>query len=402
MSVRVPPPSVGRLEAGLARVLATSWSWVAAAGILLIAAAAQSGFGDSFLESIAIVVPVAFVVRVPRVAAAVAVVAALGFFFPVPVPVAAGAGLLVVCGVAAYRLTAVEVCVVGGLFLVNAVTPFNTPDPAAGSYLLLAVVTAALGFGRLLRSRNRIVAEHQTLATAHVSAMHDHLLLADRAAIARELHDVVAHHISHIAIRAETARYTTPDLPDLAGVRLTEIGDSARAALADMRRILTVLRSPTPSRHNGHDGPGRAVGPPSPVLEPLPGLDRLDTLVESARRHGTAISVTVSGPAASIPADTDLVAYRVVQESLTNARRHAPGADVRIDLDYTPELLRLTIHNDCPAPAGSAPGTGLGLLGMRERVDAVGGSLRHGPLPDGGFTVAAQLPLRPARQRPAR
>ncbi|MEX5632728.1 sensor histidine kinase [Parafrankia sp. FMc2] len=98
-----------------------------------------------------------------------------------------------------------------------------------------------------------------------------------------------------------------------------------------------------------------------------------------------------------MPADIDLVAYRVIQESLTNARRHAPGAAVDVAVDHAPRLLRLTIHNGGRGPVGSTDGTGLGLVGMRERVEAVGGTLRHGPAPDGGFTVVAELPLRPDR-----
>lgn len=399
MNGRVLPASVGRFEGWLIRVLARPWVWVAAAGVLLIAAAAQAGFDDRFLMSIMIVVPVAFVVQLPRVAAVLVVFAALGWFFPQaePMPVAAGTGLLVVCGVAAYRLTAPEICLCGALFLVNAVTPFTDDEPGAATYLLFAVVVAALGFGRLLRDRSTIITQHQALATAHLSTVHEHLLLADRTAIARELHDVVAHHISHIAIQAETARYTTPDLPELAGTRFAEIGDSARAALAEMRRILTVIRSPVPAPD------GHATGRPEPALEPRPGLDRLDALVAATRGHGGEVTVAVSAAATPIPADTDLVAYRVIQESLTNARRHAPGAEVHITVDHTPDLLCLTIHNGCrgsvgpPTGTGPTTGTGLGLLGMRERVDAVGGTLRHEYLPDGGFTVAVRLPLRPDR-----
>ncbi|WP_225438847.1 hypothetical protein, partial [Candidatus Frankia nodulisporulans] len=118
MNGRVLPASVGRFEGWLIRVLARPWVWVAAAGVLLIAAAAQAGFDDRFLMSIMIVVPVAFVVQLPRVAAVLVVFAALGWFFPQagPMPVAAGTGLLVVCGVAAYRLTAPEICLCGALF----------------------------------------------------------------------------------------------------------------------------------------------------------------------------------------------------------------------------------------------------------------------------------------------
>jgi signal transduction histidine kinase len=412
MSAQISPAGVDRLEDRLTRALTTPWAWIALAGLLLIAAAAQAGFDDRFLTSIVIVLPVAVVVRHPRPAVAIAVFAALGLLFSPSLPIAGGIGLAIVCTVAGYRFTAAEIWVIGGLFLVNAVTPFGASGPGAATYLLFAVVIAALGFGRLLRSRSTVIAEREALALAHTATVREHLLLVDRTAIARELHDVVAHHISHIAIQAETARYTTPDLPELADARLTEIGESARTALAEMRRVLTVIRAPGPHRA------GAPAGRPDPALQPRPGLGQLDALVEVARGHGTAVAVTVSGLAVAIPADTDLVAYRVIQESLTNARRHAPGADVDIALHHGPGTLRLTIHNDVPpgptppgptptgptptgptptGPIGPTDQTGLGLLGMRERVDAVGGALRHGPLPGGGFTVAVELPLRPDR-----
>ncbi|MDT3446205.1 MULTISPECIES: sensor histidine kinase [unclassified Pseudofrankia] len=390
MSAQVRPAIVGRVEGTLVDILAMPWPWIGAAGTLLIAAVAQVGLDDRFLTSIAIAVPLAFVVRLPRAAAAVAVVAALGWLFPraQPIPVGAGAGLMIVCAVAAYRLTAIDTCVIGALFLVNAVTPFNSAEPGAAGYLLLAVVTAALGLGRLLRSRNAIIAEHEALAVAHTSTLRERSILVDRAAIARELHDVVAHHISHIAIQAETARYTTPDLPELAGTRLAAIGESARDALAEMRRILTVIRSPAPPRG------GAAVSQPESARAPRPGLDQLSALIEATRVLGTVVTVTVSGSPAPLPAGTDLVSYRVIQEALTNARRHAPGADVDIAVDYTPCLLRLMINNGAPDLALPADSAGLGLVGMRERVDAVGGTLRHGHRTDGGFEVVAELPLR--------
>lgn len=393
MSARILPAPVDRLEDRLTRALARPWLWIAVAGALLVAAAAQAGFDDRFLTSIAIVLPVAFVVRLPRPAALIAVIAALGLLFPRagPIPIGGGTGLLIVCAVAGYRLTAAESCVIGGLFLVNAVTPFSASEPGEASYLLLAVVIGALGFGRLLHSRSTLIAEREALTLAHTSAVREHLLLVDRTAIARELHDVVAHHISHIAIQAETARYTTPDLPELAGTRLAEIGESARAALAEMRRVLAVIRAPGPARADP------STAQPEPALSPPPGLGQLAALVEATRGHGTAVAVTVRGLPVPIPADVDLVAYRVIQESLTNARRHAPGADVDITLDYGPALLRLTIHNGSRQVAAPIDQAGLGLIGMRERVDAIGGTLRHGQLPDGGFTVAAELPLRPDR-----
>jgi signal transduction histidine kinase len=392
---------VGSVDGGLALVLARPWPWLAAAAALPFLAAAQAGLDDGFLTSVAMAVALGLTIRLPRVAAVIAVFASVGWLFPQaqPIPVAAGAGLVIVCGVAAYRLTLLDCCVLGALFLVNAVTPFTADGPGAAGYLTLVVVLAALGFGRLVRSHVAVVAEHRALADVHASTVREHLLLADRTAIAHELHDVVAHHISRIAIQTETARYTTPGLPDLADARLAAIGDSARDALVEMRRILAVIRSPA--------APGAGAGSgrrPEAVLAPAPGLDQLPALVAASRALGTAVELDVSGPPVALPGDIDLVAYRVIQEALTNARRHAPTASVEVSVRYAPGVLRLAVRDGgpglTPAPAPDrAPGVagGLGLIGMRERVDAVGGTLRHGSGPRGGFEVVARLPLRPGR-----
>jgi signal transduction histidine kinase len=216
----------------------------------------------------------------------------------------------------------------------------------------------------------------------------ENLARGERARIARELHDVVAHHISMIAVQAETARLTTPGLPAAGAQRFAEIGDTARAGLTEMRRLLGVLRED--------------VGDTGGDRHPQPGLAQLAVLIDSAREaSGAGARLIVSGPVAPFDPGVELAAYRIVQEALTNARRHAPGAAVDVELCYEARTLRLRVRDNGPGPASSssapssAEGPGHGLLGMRERAATVGGSLRTGPAPGGGFLVEAVLPAKP-------
>jgi signal transduction histidine kinase len=217
----------------------------------------------------------------------------------------------------------------------------------------------------------------------------DHLARGERARIARELHDVVAHHISMIAVQAETARLTTPGLPDAGAQRFAAIGDTARAGLTEMRRLLGVLRED--ARLAGPEMAAPAIQIPAVERQPQPGLPQLGELIDEARAaSASVVRLIVSGPVARLDPGVELAAYRIVQEALTNARRHAPGAAVDVELRYAGDLLRLRIRDNGP---GLAPRrTGHGLLGMRERAAAAGGSLRTGPAPGGGFRIEAELP----------
>jgi signal transduction histidine kinase len=246
-------------------------------------------------------------------------------------------------------------------------------------------VPAAAGTGIALRARRE--ADVQTAASEVLAdTLTEHMARGERARIARELHDVVAHHISMIAVQAETARLTTPGLPATGAQRLTEIGDTARAGLTEMRRLLGVLREDADAtvadRH------------------PQPGLPQLTELIDTAREaSGTGTRLIVSGAVAEFDPGVELAAYRIVQEALTNARRHAPGAAVDVELSYGDDALRLRIRDNGPGPGTElASGTeppGHGLLGMHERALAVGGSLRTGVAPGGGFCVEAVLPAKP-------
>ena len=225
----------------------------------------------------------------------------------------------------------------------------------------------------------------------------EHTVRGERARIARELHDVVAHHISMVAVQAETARLTTPGLSAAGAQRFTEIGGTARAGLTEMRRLLGVLRD------DAEDAGAKVAD-----RHPQPGLPQLAELIDAAR-EATASHATrliVSGPVADFDPGVELAAYRIVQEALTNARRHAPGAAVDVELRYDDHVLHLRIRDNGPGPedpmgvggSGSAPSPGAGghgLLGMRERALAVGGSLRTGAAAGGGFCVEADLPAKP-------
>jgi signal transduction histidine kinase len=253
----------------------------------------------------------------------------------------------------------------------------------------LAVLAASLGMAAVLagtarRSRTE-AAEHSVAQEEIAGTLLEHTARGERARISRELHDVVAHHISMIAVQAETARLATPGMPEAGAQRLSAIGDTARAALTEMRRLLGVLREDTETV--------------TAERKPQPGLQQLNELLDEARdAAGTGARLIVRGWLAELDPGVELAAYRIVQEALTNARRHAPGAAVDVELHYTDDELRLRIRDNGPGPPLGAPpppgaDQGHGLLGMRERAAAVGGKLRTGTAPGGGFLVEAWLPV---------
>lgn len=271
------------------------------------------------------------------------------------------------------------------------------PGTAAGGRLddtgrLLAVAAAVLlaaatGTGLARRARSAAAA-HSATERAIAHTLYEHAARGERARIARELHDVVAHHISMISVQAETARLTTPGLPDEGARRFRDIGDTARTALTEMRRLLGVLRED--------------AGATPAERRPPPGLAQLNELLDDARdAAGAAVRLIVSGAVRPLDTGIELTAYRIVQEALTNARRHAPGSAVDVELRYADATLRLRIRDNGPGP-GPADG-GHGLVGMRERAAAVGGRLHSGPAAGGGFLLEATLPAqtRTSREEPA-
>jgi signal transduction histidine kinase len=292
-------------------------------------------------------------------------------------------------------------------------------------------VTAALAGAWILGDRARlqraVAAELQERA---VRLEHDRAgearraVAEERSRIARELHDVVAHHVSMMVVQAEAGPVAVEHDPARAAGAFEAISATGRQALVEMRRLLGVLRGD---------------GDQAPSLAPQPGLDQVPSLVEQVGRAGLEVELVVEGEQGPLPAGVDLSAYRIVQEALTNAVKHGRSSRARIVVRYGPDDLRLEVHDDGPAGDGPAGGgtdpaagrrgaagngvgpasgrqpeawsrpsaddppiptggfAGRGLVGMRERVALFGGELQVGPDPGGGFTVEARLPIGTAR-----
>lgn len=285
-------------------------------------------------------------------------------------------------------------------FLALALARFGSAGSEAVvlTVLLASLAPAAALAGLAQRERGEARAR-SAAEEAIASTLMEHTARGERARIARELHDVVAHHISMIAVQAETARLATPGMPTAGARRLLEIGDTARAALTEMRRLLGVLRDDA----RAADLSNSAGQPPRAERRPQPTLQQLVELLDEARNASmTGVRLIVSGSPATLDPGVELAAYRIIQEALTNARRHAPGAAVDVELHYTDETLRLRVRDNGPgmtsvAATGAAAMSrtaGHGLLGMRERAAAVGGLLKAGPASVGGFIVEATLPAK--------
>jgi signal transduction histidine kinase len=257
------------------------------------------------------------------------------------------------------------------------------PHPTGSEAWVLTVLLASLTgvaawAGMALRAQSE-ARENRAAREVIAGTLLERTARGERARIARELHDVVAHHISMVAVQAETARLTTPGMPAAGAQRLAAIGDTARTALIEMRRLLGVLRE---------DAPANLA-----ERRPQPGLGQLDELLDEARdASGASARLILRGPPGELDAGVELAAYRIVQEALTNARRHAPGAAVDVELHFTDDALRLRVRDNGPGQPPALPADGHGLSGMRERALAAGGQLHTGPAAGGGFLIEATLP----------
>jgi signal transduction histidine kinase len=254
------------------------------------------------------------------------------------------------------------------------------PRSTVTAVFLGAIPIAA---GVIVRSRR---GSREQLAVVERRHEGERALLEERQRIARELHDVVAHHMSVIAIQAEAAPYKSADPPPELVESFAEIRASALSGLNELRRVLGVLRSDRTD------------------VAPQPGLEDLDELLESARTGGVTVTREISGTPQPLPDGVNLSAYRIVQEALSNAIRHAPGSAVQVKLYYGEAALVIEVRNDAgaaaplkngeqPTAAGLGNGGGHGIIGMRERATMLGGSLRAGLTPDQEFLVTAALPL---------
>lgn len=212
---------------------------------------------------------------------------------------------------------------------------------------------------------------------------------AERARIARELHDVVAHNVSVMVVQADGAAYVMEAAPDQARQALETISSTGRQALAEMRRLLGVLRT--------------GDAPETGEYVPQPDVDQIEDLIDHVRAAGLAVDFRIEGTPRPLPSGVELTAYRIVQEALTNTRKHGgPDAGASVRLVYFDDGLGLLVEDDGRGAAhelyedGGADGAGHGMIGMRERVGMVGGTLDAGPRPGGGFRISALLPLKAA------
>ena len=361
-----------------------------AAAVLLVSALplrAQPGCGCPPVSGWAYVLvagmclPLAWRRRSPfGTALAVGVLSVTISLLAVPEPVLPFAALIAVYTVAAHAgrrlaLTAAGVTA-AALTIVVLTEPGADPGSVTVQYLVFA---AAWLLGDSARSRRDRAAEMEARAAQlHATrAAEAHRAVAEeRNRIARELHDHVAHHISLMVVQAEAGPVALRQGPGPAVRGFDSISATGRQALVEMRQLLGVLRA-------GDTGP----------LAPQPGLDRLEELAGQVRRAGLPVELAVEGTGAPLPAAVDSCAYRILQEALTNALRHAGPARATVAVVRAPDELRLAVTDDGRGCAGVPPDSGNGLVGMRERAALVGGRLAAGPRPGGGWTVTAVLPL---------
>ncbi|GGM87564.1 two-component sensor histidine kinase [Lentzea pudingi] len=268
----------------------------------------------------------------------------------------------------------------GVLLAVSAVAIVTSSPGSAwedlGRFTLIGMAAAA---GEAVRTRRAFIAAIEERAVRAERSREEEArrrVAEERLHIARELHDVVAHHISVINVQAAVAEHLITSQPDAAAEALHHVRRSSRSVLDELRDLLGVLR-----------GAGEPDGP----AEPAPGMDLLGPLVETFRHSGLELRWTSAGEPRPLPATVDLVAYRVIQEALTNVHRHGNGT-AHLSVTYTPADLVLQVVNPRGRNA-SADGSGLGLIGIRERAGAVGGTARTGPGPGDTFHVHVTLPL---------
>ncbi|WP_203579321.1 sensor histidine kinase [Microbacterium hibisci] len=254
--------------------------------------------------------------------------------------------------------------------------------PVVAAIVNLVIVTsvsgAALLVAVLVASRLRVGAELTRERELTAIEQSRRVLVEERTRIARELHDVVAHGMSLIQVQASTARYRVPDLPAAAIGEFDEIARTAREGLTEMRRLLGVLRTDDQQQE----------------LAPQQGIRDIPELVRALRRAGAEIDASLAPAPEAVPAAVDVAAFRIVQEALSNAVRHAPQTRIELTSETDAAAVRLLVRNGSSTQAASGtPERGHGLLGMRERAALVGGTLSAGPDADGGWTVRADLPL---------
>ncbi|MEV5690337.1 sensor histidine kinase [Micromonospora globbae] len=252
--------------------------------------------------------------------------------------------------------------------------PLGIENTVAGDsdwVFILFVGLAVLGPGYAVRMRRAQAARLVALAADREAAAR----ADERLRVARELHDIVSHGVSVMVLQAAAAEAVLDSDAARARGSLDAVQDVGREVVTELRRLLVVLRGA------------------EPAPEALPSLRRLEPLATGVRLAGGQVDVAVTGDLDAIPAAADVSGYRILQEALTNAARHAPGAAVRVSIEVAADALRLRVTDDGTGAARRSAGTGHGLTGIRERVELFGGTVTAGPRPQGGFEVRVELPF---------
>jgi signal transduction histidine kinase len=261
-----------------------------------------------------------------------------------------------------------------------AIIIYNKPDHAPGDLVfvpLLFAIAWLAGFALRERAAQAEAAEERAAAAEREREAAARVAVAEeRARIARELHDIVAHAVSVMVLQVGAVRHKLPDALAEDADALRGVETTGRAALAEMRRLLGAMR---------RDGD-------SPELSPQPGLGRLDSLVDEVTRAGLPVRLHVEGEPFPLPRAIDLSAYRIVQEGLTNALKHAHASEADVTLRYAPEEVQIEVRDDGDGGPPS-DGPGHGLVGVRERVKIYGGEMSAGRATGGGFVLSTRLPL---------
>jgi len=306
----------------------------------------------------------------------------------------AGLGvLLAIYTVAAHRPLR-EAVVAGGIYVVGmslSLLGFAVRDPVsppafvADFFVNLLALALAWTVGVTIRTRRAYVAALEARAALLEREREENARLAvalERGRIARELHDVVAHNVSVVAVQAAAAERLVDDQPEAAKGARRNVAQVGRDALAEMRRVVEVLREDEP-----------AV-----ALDPQPGIAELRALIGRMEDAGLVVELSIQGEERAVPASAALSVYRIVQEALTNTLRHAGPARARVIVRYLPDVLEVQVSDNggdgrpAEVPAPATEGGGHGLIGMRERVALFGGELSAGPRPEGGYAVVARIP----------
>jgi signal transduction histidine kinase len=265
---------------------------------------------------------------------------------------------------------------------VLAVVVHNGPVTHLDDFVVASIIFGivwAIAFGVGRKSVEADEARERAARAELEREQRAHVAVADeRARIARELHDVVGHSVSVMTVQASAVRRLLKPEQERERQALLIVEQTGREALAEMRRMVGVLRRPEEA----------------PALAPQPSLEHLERLIESAREAGLPVDLRVKGEAVQLPAGVDLTAYRLVQEGLTNALKHAEASSAKVLVNYAEGHIELTVSDDGRG-VGNGDGGGHGLVGMRERVSVYGGELDAGPRPGGGYELRAKLPLAP-------